>query len=280
MNEYIYRKHLRNPGKYLLLMMGFVLSILIETGIISCLKSINEDMLIFAGIFAIIALAILTIIGLEYLLLYFVMFRKFKKVSVELTDSGIIYKNIKGTTFIRYEEIQAIQFPSIRYFGGWTKIKSKEKNIRLTVVLENIEHFMQDLKCILDEKNLSHVYNDKKLYNFRKTATYSDQSWERVYEKIKSLSVTYFIGILISILYLGFINLYATQIIFQLLITLYPFFAFIFSEIILGFKLSKDIKTSGKIITKRNKEFENRVYKYTSIVLGILTLSILIISMI
>ncbi|AOR23318.1 hypothetical protein [Clostridium taeniosporum] len=280
MQEYMYRKHLRYPIKYLVSIVGFILSIIIETFIISYLRSMQEDFISYFGIALIMILGFLILVIFEFLFLYFIMFRKFKNVSVQLTDLGIVYKNIKGTTFIQYEEIKSIQFPYIKYFGGWTKIKSNKKNIRLTVVLENIEQFMHDLKDILDKKNLSYVYDDKKLYNFRKTATYSDQSWERVYEKIKTISIGYLICMIIAIVYLGFVNYNVSQIIFQLLITLYPLLVFIISEIIFGIKLSKEIKLNKKIITKRNKKFENNVYKYTFIVCGVLNVLILIIWMI
>ncbi|GAA0078104.1 hypothetical protein UT300005_24820 [Clostridium sp. CTA-5] len=278
--EYVYRKHLREPIKYLLLIMAFVLSIIIDTCIISYIRSTGDNSISYLMIFVITTLIILGVVGVEFLLLYFFVFRKFKNISVQLTDLGIIYKNIKGTTFIQYEEIQSIQFPSIRYIGGWAKIKSNGKNIRLTVVLENIGKFINELKYTLDKKNINYIYDERKLYNFCKTATYSDQSWERVYEKLKTLLITYAICILISIIYLGFMNLYVSQIIFVILIILYPLYVFIISEIILGFRLSIKTKAKGKILTIRDKKVENTIYKYTALILGALILGILIFSII
>lgn len=278
--KYVYRKHLREPGKYLLFMMVLLLSIVIELGIIYGLKADIEErgiiILVFLGITVMLAI----ILGSEFLILYFLVFKKFKNVNVTLNDLGITYNNIKGSQFIPYESIQAIQFPSIKYIGGWVKIKSSGNTIRLTVVLEKIGEFINELKDKLDSKGMKDIYNEEKLYNFCKTAVYSDQSWERVYENLKKLSLIYFICIVTSIIYLGFINLNGPTLLYSLLIVLYPFIVFIIAEIILGFKLSNKTKQEGYIVSKRDKESEDHLYKNVFIVIGILTTVLLFIPII
>ena len=280
MREYVYRKHLRKPGKYLILIIGLILSIILELGLIYYFRANDKDKAFIAGLFLGILVMILIIIGIEFLVLYFLMFRKFKKVKVCLTDDGITYDNLKGNEFIAYESIEAIKFPSIRYVGGWVKIKSNNKTIRLTVVLEKIGDFMEELKKQLDIRGMDKVYSEKKVYNFCKTATYSDQSWERIYEKFKFMVFVYILSMLIAFGYSVFINPYSPLLLNILIIMLYPFAGSILAEIILGFKLSNRIKDEGYIVSNRNKDEENKIYKISYTVLGILLVAILLIMMI
>lgn len=280
MREYVYRKHLRKPGKYLILIICLILSIILELGLIYYFRANDKDKAFIAGLFLGILVMILIIIGIEFLVLYFLMFRKFKKVKVCLTDDGITYDNLKGNEFIAYESIEAIKFPSIRYVGGWVKIKSNNKTIRLTVVLEKIGDFMEELKKHLDIRGMDKVYSEKKVYNFCKTATYSDQSWERIYEKFKFMVFVYILSMLIAFGYSVFINPYSPLLLNILIIMLYPFAGSILAEIILGFKLSNRIKDEGYIVSNRNKDEENKIYKISYTVLGILLVAILLIMMI
>lgn len=280
MREYVYRKHLRKPGKYLILIICLILSIILELGLIYYFRANDKDKAFIAGLFLGILVMILIIIGIEFLVLYFLMFRKFKKVKVCLTDDGITYDNLKGNEFIAYESIEVIKFPSIRYVGGWVKIKSNNKTIRLTVVLEKIGDFMEELKKQLDIRGMDKVYSEKKVYNFCKTATYSDQSWERIYEKFKIMVFVYILSMLIAFGYSVFINPYSPLLLNILIIMLYPFAGSILAEIILGFKLSNRIKDEGYIVSNRNKDEENKIYKISYTVLGILLVAILLIMMI
>ena len=277
--EYVYRKHLRQPIKFLLLIMVLFTSMILEIGIITWLRAEGgEERGFILVIFLIIALVLFIILGFEFLLLYFFMFRKFKNVNVLLNDDGIIYNNIKGTQFITYESIQAIQFPSVKYFGGWIKIKSNGKTIRLTVVLEKIGEFVKELKGKIDERGINNIYSDKKAYNFCKTAIYSDHSWERVYEKIKKLSIIYFICMILAVVYSGFINTDGQLLLYTLVIMLYPFIGFIVAEIILGKKLSNKIKQEGHLIYERDSQRENIIYRNVFVAVGILTVLFLLIS--
>ena len=66
-------------------------------------------------------------------------------------------ENIEKMPQSTYDEIIEIKYPSIRYMGGWMKIKHTNGKIRLTVVLENIGDFMYRLKEILDEGGKSNA---------------------------------------------------------------------------------------------------------------------------
>lgn len=278
MKEYVYRKHLREPIKFLLVIMVLLISMILEIGIISALRAGAGERGIIIAIFSVVAVVLFIILGLEFLFLYHIMFKKFKNIKVSLNDEGITYHNIKGTQFIDYKSIQAIQFPSIKYFGGWVKIKSSGQTIRLTVVLENIGEFVKELKEKLDEIGLSNLYSDKKVYDFCKTGIYSDHSWGRLYEKMKISSILYFIGMILAIVYSGFINIYGFLLLYTLVITLYPFIAYIVAEIILGKKFSNKVKQEGHLIYERNKIQESIIYRNSYITLGILIVIFLIVS--
>lgn len=276
MKEYVYRKHLREPMKFLLVIMILLTSIILEIGIISGVRADTRERGFIIAIFVVVAVSLFIIVGLEFLALYHIMFKKFKNIKVSLNDEGITYNNIKGTQFIDYKSIQAIQFPSIKYFGGWLKIKSSGQTIRLTVVLENIGEFVKELKEKLDERGMSNLYNDKKVYDFCKTGIYSDHSWGRLYEKMKISSILYFIGMILAIVYSGFINIHGFFLLSTLVIVLYPFIAYIIAEIILGKKFSNKVKQKGYLIYERDKKQENIVYRNTYITLGILIIILLV----
>jgi hypothetical protein len=100
--------------------------------------------------------------------------------SISVNDDVLIYKNRKSEKRYPLENIY-LEFASIKYTGGWLKIKTDKDAIRLTVVLEDISGFLQELKTKLDNKQLSSHYDSHKLFGFLKTSAASDQSWERAY---------------------------------------------------------------------------------------------------
>ncbi len=170
--EYRYRKHI-HWGRYvilgvcgigLLLMLGFIV-ILAREAAMTCLT----------GLFAVLGLVIL-IEGIAGWTIYF----RLAGTVVSLTEEALIYKN-RGVEKRFPLESLYLEFASIKYTGGWLKIKSGGETIRLTVVLEDISGFVQELKARLDGKQLSSHYDAHKLFGFLKTAAASDQSWERLY---------------------------------------------------------------------------------------------------
>jgi hypothetical protein len=88
-----------------------------------------------------------------------------------------IYTNRKGVIIIPFDTITHLKFPSVKYTGGWIKIVSPKNSIRLTVVIQDIGDFLQELKNALDRKEFSNCYNRKKMFSFFKTAEFSNQCW-------------------------------------------------------------------------------------------------------
>lgn len=271
--QYVYRKHLRHPYKYLITLLVFFIVVYIACAAAFILTSQDMDRGLGIIIFAIVGVVISGIISVEFIVLYFVLFRRFKKISVTLTDEGIVYNNINGVTNVPYEEITALSFPSISYVGGWLKIVHKNGNIKLTVVLENIGDFLKNLKYKLDAMNFK--YDEKKLYNFYKTAGFSDQSWERLYEYIKWLLLFVTLNAAISVIFIGF-GL-GKGLAFFLVISsiIMPAIVFIIAEVIIGRKLAKGASMENFSVPDRDKNFELTVYKWA---FGIYTVLYLIVN--
>ena len=271
MKKYEYRKHLRNPIKLMIGMLAFILSIFIYCSIITLIQS-SESERIGKLIFLVIGLVgILVIIGTEWVILYFIMFRRFKKINVSIGEEGIIYNNIKGEKVVKYEDIEKLKFSSVKYTGGWAKIKYKGGNIRLTVVLEGIGEFVNELKVRLDENGMSNTYNEKKLYSFYKTATYSDQSWDRFYSNGGKILVLEGMSAVVGILFSLLVNKMQGKVGISVIILVYPIIALVIAEIILAIKLAKNAKVNGYAIKYRDIVLEDKVYKNVYIIVGVIT---------
>lgn len=252
---------MREPAKFFLIMVFiFIISYsTVSLALVSTIKNINKTTFVLsllgAGIF------IVVLVSLELLIIYFVLYKRFKKINVTLTEEGIIYNNSKGEIRIPYENIQYLKFPSIKYVGGWVKIIHTNGNIKLTVVLENLGDMLNILRETLDKRNMSSVYDKKKMFKFFKTAKYSDQSWERIYEIIKLFIIFMLINLGVTFIFSGYITEPSVIILLLIWGILGPFIPYIISEIILGIKLAKGSLKDSFSVPKRDKNFENKLYR-------------------
>lgn len=258
-NKYIYRKHLREPGKFFLTMGLFYVIVYTICSLTLILSGRSKDKFTEVIIVLVAGIVIAAFLSLELLIIYFVMYRRFKKIYVILTDEVLIYNNAKGEIRIPYENINALKFPSVKYAGGWLKIVHTNGNIRLTVVLENIGDMVKELKSKLDERNLSVAYKEKPMYNFFKTAKYSDYSWERVYENIKFLIISVATNLIVGAIFTLLITNIGVKIVVLVASVVGPAIAFIISEIINGKKLAKGASKEDFSVPDRDKLFEKKV---------------------
>ena len=259
--EYIYRKHLREPGKFLGGMIGFISLIYSFFGAAFLLSVETDKLKTFLIIFIVVGAVGLGIIGIEFIILYHIIFKRFKNIRAVLTKDGIVYRNVKGETFVAYEDITELRFPSIKYAGGWLKIVHRHGDIKLTVVLENIGEFLKNLREELDKRGMQEVYDEKAIYSFYKTAYYSDQSWERVYSYIRGLLL--FIGgnLTISLIFVALTKNDGFRFIAVITAALFPTIAFIVSEVIIGRKLARGASEESFTVPARDKVFEIKTYK-------------------
>lgn len=275
--EYVYRKHLREPIKYFmgvyLVAAAIILVNLNGFGIIDGDSDLGALFLISLGI--ILGFALIFII--EVTILHFVMLRRFKRIKVSLHENGILYENIKGKTFLAYENIESIETPQIKYTGGWVKINYRGGNIRLTVVLEGIGEFIKELKEELDKRELSSVYNEKKLFSFYKTAVFSDYSWERIYEYAFKLTAYLLLNSAL-VIFLGTILDGNSGLL--LLSVMLSTLGYIVGEIILGKSMAKLTREEEFYAPSRDRELEKNIYiKVLAISSAIIVLITVILSM-
>lgn len=268
--KYLYRKHLRQPAKlfgcicgiFLLLYVAMTSTILLSNGDLGD----SEEIAIFAVVGVFVAILIL----FEFLILYFAVFRRFKKISVELTNEAIIYNNIKGTTVIPYNEITEVKFPSIRYLGGWVKIMHGNKNIKITVVLEDIGDLLINLKEKLDSIGRENVYKENKFFNFYKTAKYSDNSWARVYEYLKKLTVFVVCNLIVGCILAKLSDDAGVKFMLVILSYILPIVVFVICEIILGRNIAKNSNRENFYVPNRDKALEAKVYIRAYIIYSII----------
>jgi hypothetical protein len=261
MNQtYVYRRHLRAPIQYLLLVEA-IMFIGIALALVGLILSDKEEMnwhdFMIIGI---ILLAVFLFITLEMGIMYLLLTRRFKSISVTLNDDAIVYTNSKGQIMIPYEDIEKLEFPSIKYTGGWVKIIYKGGNIRLTVVLEHIGDFISELKEKLKERQMEHVYNEKKMFSFFKTAVFSDESWERLYHNGKVQVATHYLCIIVTTVILLLSDYSSYNYMFVMGSLFAPLLGFLISEVIIGIRVKKRVVSEKLKLLPRVPEFEYRLF--------------------
>ena len=259
--SYVYRKHLRESFFSLFKGVLFLISIMVLMliGLLSTEKNIIiSEVLIFIAIFTAILFVVLTV---ELAVMYFALIRRFKKINVTLKEDCIIYNNAKKKIIIPYDDIEKIACPSIKYTGGWVKIVYKGGNIRLTVVLENIGDFLYNLKAILDSKGKNDIYNEKKMFSFFKTASFSDESWQRLYDNAKLQVLLYYVSCILTIIILFFSDRTQSNEMFIMGGILAPAIGYLLAEMIIVASVRKRIIKNEFKIKPRDVELENKILR-------------------
>ncbi len=260
MKTYLYRKHLRAPFSFLMIYVGAIymgIALMVFGFFLSDEEEL--DVTLFAVI-CIILLITLIIITIEMVIVYFLVLSRFQAISVTLTEESIIYTNAKSRKVIPYGDIEGLRFPSIRYTGGWVKIKYQGGTIRLTVALEEVGDFITKLKEKLDELGRSQVYHEEKLFSFYKTAVFSDESWDRVYRNYKTYILINFLSIIINtlIIRLGSFNGNKKALVYGSIIA--PLIGFVSSEIMIGIQVKKRVNRENLTLLPRDLSFEHKIY--------------------
>lgn len=216
----------------------------------------------FESIEEIIPVLIVTIIlGFEAVAIWRFMGR-FTIIKINIGSDAIVYTNYKGDTVIKYEDITKIQFPSIKYTGGWIKIITNQDTIRLTVVVEGIQELLLELKSEIDRRGMNDKYDADKFFKFLKTSAFSDESWQRIYKiwwKLLALDIiTLLVGVGIGIyMHFEFLGMFLSIIIS----TGFPTVLYLITEIIIGRKTAILSNKDTFSIPKSDLEYERRVYK-------------------
>lgn len=275
MKEFFFRKHLRSPIKTFLYCSIYEVILFVIFGIIANLSyDLNKGFLNeFNKVYFLIVINIAFITISLFLLIYYFYLRKLKIKKVILDDDYISYDKGNQSIKIKYEDIKLVDCSHFKYSRGWLKIKSKDnKVIKLTVNIENIAVFIKEFKEKLDEKKLSEVYNSKRMYDFYKTASYSDDSWERIYELLKFVPPATAVGVVVAFIFSFLVNEIDIKLIIIVLLLSFPVLILLLTETILVIKHTLEMNNEEYIIRMRDYQYEHRVFDAVFVILLILLL--------
>lgn len=261
LKKYRYRKHIRWM-QYLFGISAFsLLAYIIVFVAIEARESFPE-----AVIFAIFKLIIPATQGAIWYLFY-----RMAGITVAIRGDTLVYATRSGTSRIPLENITRLEFPSIKYTGGWIKIVTPDKTIRLTVVIEDISEFLLDLKEVMSLHGLSDRYDKKKFFQFLKTATYSDQSWARLYRFSREFTLYVLLIVLSGIVFGVLARLAVIKILMiPVLIVVSSTLVFMGAEYVLGRKFAKATDEEKFYCPAPDLEIENIVYRKAAWIGGVL----------
>lgn len=176
--EFRYRPHVK-WFQYAIVVFVALVSVLPNT--ITAIRTGLE------GQMSVLALSLALVMGVMTLVLFW-LFRTLASTRVSVTEDGLHYRNYRKDFTVGFDEITELKFPAIPYLGGWLKIVSDKPDIRLTVVFEDLDEFVELLKQHLDDANNTSSYDRDKFFGFYKTAGFSSRSWDRAYQWFIPLS--------------------------------------------------------------------------------------------
>lgn len=278
MKEFYVRKHIRNPIYTFSICLIYVLIFLSIFGLVINLSSDNNKSFIidFNRVYVIGVISLFVIFSLVFFLIYFIYLKKLKFVKVILEEDSIKYINMKKNIEIKYNDIKSIDCSCFKYGRGWIKIRNDNEVIKLTVVLENIAVFIKEFKEKLDERGLENIYNSKRMYDFYKTASYSDDSWERIYEIIRFVPPAKAFAVVVSFIFSFLISDIDIKFITILVTISFPELVVLFSEAILSIKHTCEVRNEKYIVRMRDYQYEHRVFDAVFVLLLIIVLIILV----
>lgn len=276
MKEFICRKHLIKPFKVALGIVLYIIGLFTVFSSITYLsisESEKREIFIYYGVTLLIIISILSI---TYIISYYVKLKKYKSLSITIGNNNLIYKSVKGTSIIPYEEIIELEFAAMKYSKGWIKIKCKNETIKLDVSIENMGIFIKELKEKLDGRGLSNIYNEKRMYNYYITSSYSDKSWERIYELAHFIPLAVVINAILAFIFSSLVYETYIKLIVATMLFIFPIMVIITYELILAIKHIIDFKEEEFNIIRRNIDYEQKLFRviflsYTIIITGLLS---------
>ncbi len=206
-----------------------------------------------------------------------VQYGRMAKIRIQVTNEELIYTNHKGVQRVSFDDITAVEFPSVKYVGGWLKVTSQTSTLRMTVVVEDIPQLVKDIKDQLDRRNMSSVYDQEKLASFTHTAAYSNTSWPRLTRWWWKIALASLGGLLIGIVLCLQVDDFSLRMLILLASLLYPTLVYVVIEIRLVKVLRKQMDVDGLAGQESAVELEGPVVKQTLIwgVVGFLALVVL-----
>ena len=247
-NQYFYRKHINHVSKIAPIVL-VVLVLLMWVAMLLGPTTIRPSFVVLSLVILIEAGVLWRVVG------------GLATTNVIVSDDALTYTDRKGSTTIAYEDITKLEFPSVKYTGGWVKIVTPYKTIRLTVVMEGIHRLVLELKSQLDRRELQDKYNDEKLFSFLKTAAYSDHSWGRVYRNWKV-----YVGAMLLLVATGVmagIVLAMTRSVWAVALLVLPMVSLVSPEVLHARKISRNSKPEDYTISEPDLKYEKMLNKYS-----------------
>lgn len=171
---YRYRPHV-TWGLYIILAV-FGFQLLVAFVILAIILSTSEIGAPATLVLLYIAL-VASFAALGFLLRRFIY--RMAGVRIRVEDGKLWYERRNGTAIVPLDAIERLEFPSIRYSGGWLKVVSSNETLQIMLVLQGIGNLLMELKEAMDRLGLQDRYDRRKFFNFYKTAVFSDQSLDR-----------------------------------------------------------------------------------------------------
>lgn len=276
MKEFRARKHLRKSFVTFASCFLFIFSLFIIYGLISDLTLSRSSRERFSEIYWSYTTIFISLIFVIFFMAYIVYFRGVKNIKVILEENNIRYICNNKEKVINYLDIKEVDFSHLKYARGWIRIKGNNTVIKITVAIEDISGFVKDFKEIMDKHGLQDKYDDKKMYDFYKSASYSDDSWERIYELMKFVPPVTGVDVVLGFIFSFFVyNIYIRLIMIGMLFA-YPVLILVFSEFILLIKHKIELKNEQYVVRMRDYQYEHRVFDLSAIVLFIILATALI----
>lgn len=260
--EYRYRAHIR-WGQYVFPAFFAAMAALPGYRVVDYLvsyASINSHIADLSGEF--LALYVLLVFTILMTLVVWYLCYRLAGVRVAIEDDAVVYRNRLIEKRIRFDDIRGIKFSGIPYVGGWASIVSGRDNIRLTVVLEDIGGFLQELKASLDQRGLSDRYDEARFFHLVKMTVNADQSWARAYEIFWKLAGLTLLSAAISVaIAVG------TDAILWAALAPWPLIVYIWTEIVFMRRAAKASVRESFAFPQRDVAHERAVYR-KALVLG------------
>lgn len=191
----------------------------------------------------------------------------FSSVTVLLAEKKIVYKSRRKTIEIVITDIDKLKFFSVKFLGGWIRIFSKDKSIRLTISAENFAEFIRNLKVLLDANEKNDVYEVKKFFKLYKTAEFAEQSWERLISIFAKLCLAVVVNLMVgAVLALILSPGIKGWILLMGLSLIGPLLTYSASDYFFARRIEEGSKEESFSCPPRNLAFEGKVYKAGSII--------------
>lgn len=193
-------------------------------------------------------------------LLWLPLYRK-AGARVTLRDDGIVYSHRRGETCIPFSEITQLKFTRLPA-AGWMKILSRNRAVRLTVDLEDIDELLVELVRGLDRMGLQDRYDKRKAFRFLKTAVYCNQGSVRLYETFWALCAFIVFSSFTGLTLAWWSGQTPVTMILWMLISLeWPLLGYLLAEIFLSTRLAQEFTEGEFACPPRDVALEKRVYR-------------------